>query len=417
MASASVKGSVKKYTATRDFGVNFDNKIKSIKIKNGEEASYDGLTFSYVNINGESVVGPCSSMKAAINAGWMTLKNGTKTSLISKIEASQDDFDRLKGGSFDTAMANEMGKISSKVIRQEDLIVKRTTTVKKSQEPTVHGKLEVVGDQVEILEHQADTRSIVNSSTSTTPKAIKHNTEVVQRDEGCADYTKPITTKKASLNDLTKKKGFIVDDKTPRQVSEDMTLSEIRKVTGEVINADESQEAQVVKKVDRSKMVVQEIEGVTFRKVSAPKEMSIETKVSAGKQDITIKTQVIPGQSISDSSEGTVVATVGHKSEDAAKARAEARKIASAQTQAAIEKKKVASQKDPEKASDSPEDNNYLSMLPDIWSKMHWVQKETWIKKQDNKGLLEFIMSVETLKAVQDACAKRLKELEQETSS
>jgi hypothetical protein len=62
-------------------------------------------------------------------------------------------------------------------------------------------------------------------------------------------------------------------------------------------------------------------------------------------------------------------------------------------------------------ASEKSEAPDYLTQLPDDWGTMHWVQKEKFIKALTDKGFVEFILSVETIKAVQNACTERLKEL------
>jgi hypothetical protein len=54
----------------------------------------------------------------------------------------------------------------------------------------------------------------------------------------------------------------------------------------------------------------------------------------------------------------------------------------------------------------------YLKMLPEDWAKMHWVKKEQFIKSQTDKEFIKFILTVEPVKAVQNACRKRLVELE-----
>ena len=50
-------------------------------------------------------------------------------------------------------------------------------------------------------------------------------------------------------------------------------------------------------------------------------------------------------------------------------------------------------------------------MLPADWAKMHWVKREQFIKSLTDKAFIEYILSVDTLKAVQKACTERLKEL------
>jgi hypothetical protein len=52
-------------------------------------------------------------------------------------------------------------------------------------------------------------------------------------------------------------------------------------------------------------------------------------------------------------------------------------------------------------------------MLPDNWSKMHWVQKEKFILTVDDPDFLKFILQVEMTAAVQNACKERLKAIGQ----
>ena len=59
---------------------------------------------------------------------------------------------------------------------------------------------------------------------------------------------------------------------------------------------------------------------------------------------------------------------------------------------------------------------DYLLILPDNWNKLHWVKKEKFIKDLDDVGFINFILSMETTKAVQNACKERLKELGQKES-
>ena len=59
-----------------------------------------------------------------------------------------------------------------------------------------------------------------------------------------------------------------------------------------------------------------------------------------------------------------------------------------------------------------PQTQRLYSMLPSDWATMHWVKKEQWIKAQMDKKLLEYLISVESVNAVLNACKERLKKLE-----
>jgi hypothetical protein len=54
---------------------------------------------------------------------------------------------------------------------------------------------------------------------------------------------------------------------------------------------------------------------------------------------------------------------------------------------------------------------NYVDMLPDDWATLQWVRKEKFIQEITDIDFLKFIMRVESIKAVQAACKKRMTEL------
>jgi hypothetical protein len=214
-----------------------------------------------------------------------------------------------------------------------------------------------------------------------------------------------------------KKKSFVIDEKTPRTIGEDMTKAEVERIT-KVVVADDTQDAKVVKPIKPIATSI-EVEGITMKKYAnsptastvASKDLNVTAKVSAGSEAV-----------VDVQSAGTVVATMGTKkvSADVAAKRAAARKAASVLTQTQIEKehgivKEVIPAPVVEDSS-NPTDA-FLSMLPDNWSKMHWVQKEKFVKEQTNAAFIQFILSVESIKAVQNACTERLNELGQTTVS
>jgi hypothetical protein len=209
-----------------------------------------------------------------------------------------------------------------------------------------------------------------------------------------------------------------------------MSIQEVHNITqrGKVVAA-ETQEGVVIKKIDIPKTEVttegitlkkyppQEpapvIEGITMRKVAAPKDFSIKTTVSSGGGVPTVDAAAPIEQEPIESL--ALPKPTGDSSKKALE-RAEARKKATMVTQKVVEqKKKPAEQKKPVVTSKESEESSgdFLTMLPDDWGKMHWVKKEMFINDLEDIDFLKFILSVETIKAVQNACVERLKALEQ----
>ncbi len=500
------KGQVQLFVATRDFALNFeDRKIPSVKIREGETVQYDGSVAIYTKSDGDIAKGRCPGLKSAINImGWLDLvekeeetpelPKATEMSAVLdegnlfedplgpppqqevEIPLQDDDYSHMKGGSFDTYAQKEsdihvVGSKNTQVIKENDLIVKEIPAIKKAEQPQSRGKLEVAGDQVEI--------KLVTSSTVTPRAGPKRGFKVVAGDEYGADSSTPMTTKKAASAQPQQRKSFVVDDTTPR-ATEGMSREEVQRIT-KVINADESQDAKVVRTIDK-KMDVKEIEGITLRKVESPKDitfkkrstpdgLTITTKVSSGSTGVADISQqggvvvasidgVKPSKSAVEPQEAVVIGKIGEpkdevpetaplpqvepgekvgeeliadifeeqtpeqiqqkeESERRAKVRADGRKKSATVTQKAMEKSSTKKQAKevPETSvppvSEQTEDTDYLSMLPDDWGKMHWVKKEQFIKKQTDTAFIRFIQSVEMTKAVQNACAERLTELEQ----
>jgi len=427
------KGQPQEFVATRDFGLNWeDRNIKSVKVRSGEVVLYDGDQATYTKSTGEQIIGRCPSLKSVINTmGWLEPKDGTSVGSASGgpdtpqpmnmkneviVPMSDHDFDGMRGGNFDTfAHKSENIHVATvghgKVIQEKDLVVRQIPDIKRREEkiPASGEKLEIAGEQFEVT-----SRLIVNSSTSGN-KQVKRTPQIIQADEMGADTTLPMTTKRAASAQPKKKKSFVIDDKTPRTIGEDMTKAEVERIT-KVVAADDTQDARVVKPIKPIATSI-EVEGITLKKYSnsptastvVSKDLNVTAKVSTG------------GESVVDiQSAGVVVATVGTKkaSADMAAKRAVARKAASVLTQTQIEKEHGIV-KEPEvtpapviEDSSNPTDA-FLSMLPDNWSKMHWVQKEKFVKEQTNVAFIQFILSVESIKAVQNACTERLSELGQ----
>ena len=479
MFTEFTRGKSLKFKARLSFALNWDDRnVKSIKIKEGQELLYDGEVA--VVDNGDGLIkGRCMGLKSAINVmDWLTpIKNGksSKVSEVPQIVSSNlfgdDDYDPRLGGNLDTYMKrNNMG-VKREVIKEEDLIVKKISPINKKSEAPRKGKLEIAGDQVEVPKD----RLVVSSSTVRT-RIGKRDVDVIQADEMGADSTLPLKGQKKALTQTQKKKGFIVNDTTPRPMHNDMTQDEIRRIT-KVINADESQDAKVVKRIDRSKMEVKEVEGITLKKTISPKDVKFnKTTTPSG---MTVKTTVGSGNNYSVGDQGGVVVgvskTAKNKAEKTGKAliedildeapepteeekaqaaaklvertkkakeRADNRKKTSSETQKLMEKdkkpvesEKIDLDKPPElvkeikvkkkkdkkvknatKMSASDATTDFLLTLPDNWNKMHWVKKEQFIKKQDDHYFIKFILSMEITKAVRNACLERLKELGQEES-
>jgi hypothetical protein len=420
-------GQSQTFVANRDFALNWeDKKLLSVKVRAGESLSYDGSVASYTNARGVETTGRCPSLKSAINVmGWLSLKsNGkVKKSTVSKINAdapapqNKGDFDKFRGGSFDTfASKNNDGVYVAPrlpIVRESEMIVRNITSPNMGHEPTVNtkeGKLEVSGDQIEVKKGFT-----VNSSTSARKEA-RMSTKIIRADEGGAEGTIAMKDINAQTTGSSKKNKVTLDGKTPLTIGEDMTMAEVQKM--KVTSSDESQDAKVVGKINQ-KMEVQTVDGITFRKQSAAKSTDSKTvegitlKKVASPKELKIDIEVKSGgeMPVTAESAGTVVGTlksIAQKDADAAekaKARAASRKAAASSTQALMEKdKKVA----PKSSSESPD---YLLMLPETWGKMHWSQRVAFIKELTDKAFIEFIMSVETAKAIQEACIERLKNL------
>lgn len=350
-----IEGKPQEFVAEISFNLNLENK-KSSKVHKGDTILYDGRVASYTSSNGISITGESRSLRSAINAEWLSLKKAIavaaeskKVSKAKKALKEQEDFDNKKGGNFDTFIKND-GKIIS---REKDLIVKETTPIKKNVEKpeSTDEKLKVAGDQVAV---KKVSEPFTVSNSTAIPRTKTHS-KIIQTSEAYgADSTMPRGAKKASEPEATqKKKAFTVDASTP-PVHEEATLEEVKQAKG--VEPMDNQEAKVVKKI-KQPMQVQQMDGVTLKKVESPKDMSITTKVSSG------------GESAVDIASSSDTKVIKKASED------------------------------------------YSSILPSDWGTMHWVKKEKWIKAQTNKKLLEFLLSVENVNAVLNACKERLKEI------
>ncbi len=308
MVTEFTKGKNQKFVATISFSLNWDDRdIKSIKIKEGQELFYDGEVATVENGAGQ-VKGRCMGLKSAINVmNWLVpVENGgsSKTPEVPKIVSDSlfenDDYKPGIGGNLDTYIerTNEIGG-KREIIKEEDLIVKTVSPINKREEQPKKGKLEIAGDQVEVPKDR-----LLVSSTTIRTKSSKRDVTITRADEMGADSVQPLKKVKGTTAKKEKKKSFTVDDTTPRQIHEDMKLDEIHRIT-KVVNADESQDAKVVKKIDRSKVEVKEIEGVTLKRTDSPKDVKFNKTTSP--TEVSIKTTVGSGSNYSAGDQGGVV--------------------------------------------------------------------------------------------------------------
>jgi len=390
MTRSATAGKMQDYVANLEFALNFEDRKNSVKVKMNEIVKYDGMTAVYKKENGTEVSGRAPSLQAAINNNWLSLNTkGARAAITNiniraekvrgdNIQYKQADFDPIKGGSFEGFLKNDAVQHDGSVIAEEDQIVKRTpptsANVKKVGASKTSAKREVSGDQVAVR-----NTSLVSNSTSKAP-AIANRKVTVSHDDGFVSETS--ISKDPSLKNATsvsKKRGFTVDKNTPA-VPADATLAEVKRSITRVEN--EQQEAKVVKKTARRVVVESpdadsriagqtmssEEEGITFRKAGRPKDSNEpQVKVSQGSEAIADLSGVNTQEEV-DAVENEIA----------------------------------------KKAAVIP---NYLDMLPDDWAAMHWVAKEKFIRAITDKGFLKFLMRVETVKAVQDACKARLTEL------
>jgi hypothetical protein len=426
MPEVLIESGLKEYVATIDFALNWnDKKIKSVKIRAGESVSYDGVKAIYMNPKTQEVIeGPCIGLKTAIEVmKWLIPKQNGKGKVKVETKAQtvkKEDFDSKIGGNFDTFMAKENAAVNTSMkkynlIQEKDLVVKNLDFSKNvDEEKRQPGRMEVIGDQVAVKE-----KLIVRNST-TEVKMAKRTMQVISGDEGGSETTIPLKMAKKTVERT--KNSFVVDETTPRNIAEDMTLNEVQTIK-KVIKADDSQDAKVVGTI-KAGPEVQQVEGITFKKTGPRPEKPIKATVSRGGNEPVVSIQddgKIVGRIKNQKEKVLDADAIAEERKNRAEASKQARIKAAASTQAMLEKEK-ATVADPEvvpvekqeivkNASEKSEAPDYLTQLPDDWGTMHWVQKEKFIKALTDKGFVEFILSVETIKAVQNACTERLKEL------
>lgn len=405
---------------------NADKKSKKKKIidvpqvNSVPRTAYDDKKGGDFNVYAEKNIGFAN--KKGVKNLEVVKEESTEIKRIKPIVDKNADYDAARGGNFDSFVNKEIGKggqieahiqkpgerqikFDKNIVRENDRIAKELSfNSEKNTEQKVKGKLEIAGDQIDVKDLRASR--LVNSSTVNF-KETKRKFVVEQRDSAGTEVSQHKSIDRTPKDGT--RKSFVVDDQTPRNIAEGATLSEISKMKRQVIAADSAQDASVVKSIsvrrDRK-----EVEGITFRENNAPHEISLKTKVSSGYIDMPVEADVA----------GTVVAKIAVRTETTqnnAKAKAEARKKAVSKVTEELLKNspkitpKVLIKAEVIEEDNQVEGNDYLDRLPENWSDLHWVQKEKFIKSLTDVGFIEFILSVEIVTAVQNACQERLIEL------
>jgi len=385
MAQPAVPGKMQEYISNIEFSLNFEDSKKSTKVKIGDLVMYDGVTARHFNkLNGQEFVGRAVPLKSAVANNWLTLNikgakldgpiNVKSEKVRDSIVYKDPDYNPKTGGAFDKFVESDPDTVVAthrKVIQEEDQVVKKTDF--NGQKPKVEekktGKLEVSGDQVDVK----TVGSSVSNSTSSAGNLKRAKMPVVRQDDGHADRVITSTHKVASNAPEKPKNSFTVDNTTPKIPSDSAggaTMDEIRRITAPV-KFDDAQDGQVVRKVSAPRMADEpaEQEGIVLKKTAATK------KQASGSTPVADLSEV--------------------------------------KTQSEVD----ALEKSMEKKEASSETKSYIEMLPEDWSALHWVKKEKFIMQITDIEFLKFIMKVESIKAVQNACKKRITEIEKQAAN
>ena len=403
-----VHGTMQEYVSKISFSLNFEDKSPSVKIFKDDIVKYDGEFAVYVDKKGKEYKGKTFSLKAAINNGWLEKKgsNGapiTEPTILDIIQqqsakVKETTYDPFLGGNFD----EYVGKMNDAQPAKSE---RKTSGVIKEEDRTVR---KFGGEKLEIAPDQSEVRSItVNSSTAVAPKTRVHSSDVRQSEDYGASHTMNISTKKKKAS--VARKSFTVDAFTSA-IPEDVTLAEVKRAQ-KVVTSEESQDAVVVKKMVRGSMKVESPEGISVTTKSTDSaNVDINTKASvssggssiadlSGDQGAVVVKKIGQAGSVSEPVEDQGVVVVKKIGEKLPEIKPEEVKPEEVKLQEPV-------------SSDS-----YLKMLPDDWADMHWVKKEKFIKSLTDKGFLQFIMRVDTIKAVQSACKARIDELNKQTAN
>lgn len=382
------RGNMKEFEVKTDFSLKFDDNRNPFLVKNGDHLFYDGEHVSYTKQDGSVAEGSTKHLRSAVTIGWIVpleekSETPTEPEPVSPPE-NRKDYSDLKGGNFDKWIANEA---KMEVIKEDSQIVKKFAE-KESQSQPEKQPLERAGDQIEVKQVADEEGNLIVSSSTTVPRARKHSTEITEGDHYGADSSIPMGVHMKKAGEEKKKESFMVGDTTPR-LRDDATKDEIKRAKG-IIDAEESQDAKIIGKIKKPSIGVQVVEGVTLKnQTGSQPEMQVKATVGKGGEtavQITAET-------------GQVVKKIGEtvqRPEIPTKSAEEIKSSAQEETQS--------------------ENSDYLSKLPDDWGKKHWTQKEKFIKDLEDVGFIKFIMTVETINAVVNACEKRLEELGQKSS-
>lgn len=393
MTQTFVPGTMQELVSNIEFSLNFEDKKGSVKVKVGDTVHYDGVQARFIKNTGEEILGRSTSLRSAVTRNWLTCKSASNAKAteaqkinMNPVKVNKDgvvykepEYDSLKGGSFDTYLKGETAPEKTQVIKEEDQVVKKTDfteTKEEKQSPKIVKDLEDVG-----------TVRPITSSTSVNNSTTKRHMPVIQSDDGHAEHT---IVKRASVTPevKTKKNSFTVDNTTPR-LAEEATMAEVTRATGSgsgIVEFSDSQDARIVKKSGAAgKLTVdlnesQDAKVIGKIGVPAPRMADEPTEV----EGIVLKRTAVV-----KSSGSTPVAD-----------------LSGVRTQSEVN----AIEKEIEKGV--PENKTFVDMLPENWSAMHWTKKEKFILQLTDKEFLQFIMTVEGTKAIQNACKKRLTELE-----
>jgi hypothetical protein len=388
------------YVSTIRFSLNFEDHKNSVQVLAGDSVFFDGSQATFTKKDGSEIAGRAPSLRSAINMKWLSPKTNGKVPAVQAKEASKTvdrdadrvpfnrgaKYDNLKGGSFEEMLAKDRSE--DKVIKESDLIVKETKpfAVAEKKAAAAGEKLEVSGDQVEVRDNV-----MVNSSTTVVPGRT-HKRAVIRSEDYGAESTTALKFKGTGTKEEGKKaQTFTVDSSTPN-IPEEATMAEVKRVVAVVKNDGEAQDARVIKTVKRASMSVDSVEGITLKNTGKPTSRIVE------KEGVTFRAPERAGQSeagVTVSSGGTAISEIGPGVDGVTVVQKRAGVNIPAQT---------------------PESTDYLSMLPEDWGNLHWTKKEKFIKILTDVGFLKFILSVETINAVQDACQARLDELDQKTA-
>ena len=393
------------YISSIKFSLNFEDHKNSVQVQAGDSVFFDGVSqVKYLKKDGSEVSGKAPSLQSAIGMRWLAPKSSLpegfpKTEDIQEAQKAVDRdadkipvnresrYDNLKGGSFEEMLAKE--RASDTIIREDDLIVKHTKpyAVAEKKAAAAGEKLEVAGDQVEVKENV-----MVNSSTTVTPTRT-HKREIIRSEDYGAESTSPVKFKTAGSKGDKKKSGFTVDNTTPN-LPEGATMDEVKRVTKVIKQDAESQGAKVVKTVKKASVDVETVDGINMKKTGTESGSSkiVEEEGISFRAASTRAGKAESGATVS--SGGTPISEV-HAGMDGV----------------TVVQKRTGVNIPPK------EQPNYLSMLPDDWGILHWTKKEKFIKVITDVGLLKFILTVETLQAVQNACKARLEELDNQAKS